>query len=63
MELMLPPVMPQDPLANIAEQIRDQFDGLLEDGQLRNATVVWPKLTRSTLFSNEIPYRTKMPIL
>ncbi|NLY13622.1 MAG: flagellar motor protein MotD [Gammaproteobacteria bacterium] len=60
--------VPQDPLASIAEQIRDQFDGLLGDGQLHvRANEMWLELelSSSLLFpsGDAIPHQDAFDII
>ncbi|HZJ91507.1 MAG TPA: flagellar motor protein MotD [Thiopseudomonas sp.] len=59
---------PKDPLESIAEQIRDQFDGLLGDGQLKvRANEMWLELelSSSLLFpsGDAIPHQDAFDIL
>ncbi len=59
---------PQDPLDSIAEQIRDQFDGLLGDGQLHvRANEMWLELelSSSLLFpsGDAIPHQNAFDII
>lgn len=60
--------LPQDPLDSIAEQIRDQFDGLLGDGQLYvRANEMWLELelSSSLLFpsGDAIPHQDAFDII
>ena len=59
---------PQDPLESIAEQIREQFDGLLGDGQLHvRANEMWLELelSSSLLFpsGDAIPHQDAFDII